>query len=62
MNSEGAPIAGVAIGADSLLVEVHPKPEKAFSDGAQPLNFDQFRAMMDDLRPYLELRSQTLGV
>jgi 3-deoxy-7-phosphoheptulonate synthase len=54
--------AGVAIGADGLLIEVHPKPEKAFSDGAQSLNFDQFRAMMADLRPYLELRNQTPAV
>src|SRR5579862_5913041 len=54
--------AGVAIGADGLLVEVHPKPEKAFSDGAQSLNFEQFRAMMEDLRPYLDLRSQSLAV
>ncbi len=51
--------AAVAIGADGLLVEVHPAPEKAFSDGAQSLDFKQFRAMMEDLRPYLELRSQS---
>jgi len=47
--------AGVAIGADGLLVEVHPFPEKAFSDGAQSLTLDQFRALTEDLRPYLEL-------
>jgi len=49
--------AAVAIGADGLLVEVHPAPEKALSDGAQSLDFNQFRRMMDDLRPYLELRN-----
>jgi len=54
--------AGVAIGADGLLVEVHPSPEKAMSDGAQSLDFQQFRAMMDDLRPYLELRRQSQTV
>jgi 3-deoxy-7-phosphoheptulonate synthase len=48
--------AAVAIGADGLIVEVHPRPEKAFSDGAQSLDFPQFRAMMESLRPYLELR------
>jgi len=47
--------AAVAIGADGLLVEVHPFPEKAFSDGAQSLTLDQFRALTNDLRPYLEL-------
>ena len=47
--------AGVAIGADGLLVEVHPAPEKAMSDGAQSLDPKQFAAMMRDLQPYVEL-------
>jgi 3-deoxy-7-phosphoheptulonate synthase len=47
--------AAVAVGADGLLIEVHPFPEKAFSDGAQSLTLDQFRALVTDLRPYLEL-------
>ena len=47
--------AAVAVGADGLLIEVHPFPEKAFSDGAQSLTFDQFRTLMSDLKPYLEL-------
>src|SRR5579872_1806081 len=47
--------AGVAIGADGLIVEVHPCPEKAVSDGAQSLTLDGFRAMMRDLRPYIAL-------
>ena len=47
--------AAVAIGADGLLVEVHPCPEKAFSDGAQSLTLEQFRTMMRDLKPYMEL-------
>jgi 3-deoxy-7-phosphoheptulonate synthase len=50
--------AGVAIGADGLLVEVHPQPEKAMSDGAQSLNFDQFANMMRDLEPYIGLWKQ----
>jgi 3-deoxy-7-phosphoheptulonate synthase len=45
----------VAIGADGLLVEVHPAPEKAISDGAQSLDLNQFRKMMLDLQPYLDL-------
>jgi 3-deoxy-7-phosphoheptulonate synthase len=47
--------AAVAIGADGLLVEVHPSPEKAVSDGAQSLTIPQFGAMMRDLAPYVEL-------
>ncbi len=49
--------AGVAIGADGLIVEVHPCPEKAVSDGAQSLTLDGFRAMMRDLQPYIKLWS-----
>ncbi len=47
--------AGVAIGADGLIVEVHPAPEKAISDGAQSLDLPQFERMMLDLQPYIEL-------
>ena len=47
--------AAVAIGADGLIVEVHPNPEKAVSDGAQSLTLPQFRAMMSDLKPYIKL-------
>src|SRR5271169_1806135 len=47
--------AGVAIGADGLLVEMHPAPEKAMSDGAQSLDPKQFVAMMKDLEPYVDL-------
>ena len=53
--------AAVAIGADGVIVEVHPHPEKAISDGAQSLDIPQFQAMMRDLEPYVELwhRSRT---
>ena len=47
--------AGVAIGADGIIVEVHPHPEKAMSDGAQSLSIPQFGEMMTELRPYIEL-------
>src|SRR5271167_527237 len=47
--------AGVAIGADGLIVEVHPAPEKAVSDGAQSLDLAQFAKMMNDLKPYVAL-------
>jgi len=47
--------AGVAIGADGLLIEVHPQPERAISDGAQSLDLAQFAALMRDLAPYIDL-------
>jgi 3-deoxy-7-phosphoheptulonate synthase len=47
--------AGVAIGADGLIVEAHPAPEKAVSDGAQSLDLAQFQKMMDELKPYVAL-------
>jgi 3-deoxy-7-phosphoheptulonate synthase len=47
--------AGVAVGADGLIVEVHPNPEKAVSDGAQSLTLEQFAKMMRDLKPYIAL-------
>src|SRR5437763_9182663 len=47
--------AGVAIGADGLIIEVHPAPEKAISDGAQSLDLAQFERMMRDLEPYIQL-------
>ena len=47
--------AAVAIGADGLMVEVHPCPERALSDGAQSLDLAQFRSMMTSLKSYLSL-------
>jgi 3-deoxy-7-phosphoheptulonate synthase len=47
--------AAVAIGADGLIMEVHPHPEKAISDGAQSLTLDQFRTLMLELKPYIAL-------
>jgi 3-deoxy-7-phosphoheptulonate synthase len=52
--------AAVAVGADGLLVEVHPCPEKALSDGNQSLTPYQFKAMMRELSPYIELRQKSL--
>ncbi len=40
-------MASVAVGADGLMVEVHPSPDHALSDGAQSLTFDNFRQLMD---------------
>jgi 3-deoxy-7-phosphoheptulonate synthase len=41
--------AALAIGADGLIIEVHPCPERALSDGAQSLNLDEFAALMKGL-------------
>ena len=43
-------LAGAAVGADGLLIEVHPDPANARSDGDQSLAFDEFGALMDELR------------
>ena len=43
-------MAAVAAGADGLIVEVHPDPAKALSDGRQSLTYDGFRRMMDAVR------------
>ncbi len=50
--------AGVAIGADGLIVEMHPCPAKAVSDGAQSLDIPGFAKMMKDLKPYVALWKQ----
>ena len=42
--------AAVAVGADGLLVEVHPEPEKAISDGLQSLKPEKFYQLMDEIR------------
>lgn len=47
---------GLAAGADGIIVEVHPNPEKAWSDGEQSLNFTEFAEMMTALEPYIALR------
>jgi 3-deoxy-7-phosphoheptulonate synthase len=51
--------AAAVVGADGLLVEVHPTPEKAMSDGNQSLSFDEFCCMMTDLQPYIELQQDS---
>jgi 3-deoxy-7-phosphoheptulonate synthase len=51
--------AAAVVGADGLLVEVHPAPEAAMSDGNQSLDFGEFRRMMTDLQPYIELQQES---
>jgi len=47
---EAMAMAGVAAGADGLIIEVHPKPEEALSDGPQSLKPDKFAALMKRVR------------
>lgn len=51
--------ASAVVGADGLLVEVHPNPEKALSDGMQSLSFSEFEKMMQDLRRYVAISPST---
>ncbi|MBI1319865.1 MAG: 3-deoxy-7-phosphoheptulonate synthase [Candidatus Hydrogenedens sp.] len=51
--------AAVAAGADGIMIEVHPRPEEAFSDGPQSLTPEHFRQLMEELKPYLALAGKT---
>ena len=51
--------AAAAVGADGLMIEVHPCPAKALSDGPQSLTFDDFEKLMKGLAPYTELAGRT---
>lgn len=52
--------ASAAAGADGLMIEVHIKPEDAYSDGAQSLKPSKFDAMMKELRPFVEAAGRIL--
>jgi 3-deoxy-7-phosphoheptulonate synthase len=43
--------AGIAAGADGLMIEVHPKPGDALKDGFESLTFENFAGMMEQVRP-----------
>ena len=52
--------AAVAAGTDGLIVEVHPDPERASSDGPQSLKPKKFAAMMQKLRLFAEADGRSL--
>jgi 3-deoxy-7-phosphoheptulonate synthase len=54
-------LASLAAGADGLLIEVHPDPDRAMSDGAQTLNFNAFRDLMTQLRRLAEPLGRTIN-
>lgn len=53
--------AAVAAGADGLLIEVHPQPEEALSDGAQSLKPERFATLMEHLAPIAAAVGRTLA-
>jgi 3-deoxy-7-phosphoheptulonate synthase len=53
--------AAVAAGADGVLVEVHPQPDKALSDGAQSLYPEQFAALVQQLRPIADAIGRSIA-
>lgn len=52
--------AAVASGADGIMVEVHPNPEEALSDGAQSLKFSKFELLMKEIKPVVEVMGRKL--
>ncbi len=54
-------LAGIAAGADGIIVEAHPDPMNALSDAAQQWPSDQFAGFMDAVRPLVALFGKTLG-
>ncbi len=52
--------AAVACGCDGLMIETHPNPACALSDGPQSLTFEQFDVLMNELRPFAQLVGKTL--
>ncbi len=53
-------LAGVAVGADGLIIEVHPNPEEAVSDGPQSLTLPQFAELMPQVRAMAEAVDRTV--
>ncbi|MEG0214869.1 MAG: 3-deoxy-7-phosphoheptulonate synthase [Hungatella sp.] len=51
--------AAIAVGADGLMIEVHPCPAQALSDGPQSLTFEQFDRLTQELKPYAALSGRS---
>lgn len=54
--------AAIAAGADGLLVEVHPRPEKALCDGEQSLTIELFAQLVKEITPIVHAMGKTLAV
>src|SRR5262249_19843035 len=53
-------LAGVAVGADGLIIEVHPRPEEALCDGAQALTREQYMELFDQAKRIYEVTAATI--
>jgi 3-deoxy-7-phosphoheptulonate synthase len=53
--------AGVAAGADGVIIEVHPRPHEAWSDGPQSLTPADFAQVIEELKPYIALESRRMN-
>lgn len=53
--------AAVAVGADGLMIETHPDPDTALSDGPQSLYFDQFAELMDQCRAIAKVVGRSMA-
>lgn len=53
--------ASMAVGADGIMIEVHPTPSRALSDGAQSLDFDDFKKMLSELKPLAGLCGKVMN-
>jgi 3-deoxy-7-phosphoheptulonate synthase len=54
--------AGVAVGADGLIIEVHPRPEEALCDGAQALTREQYLELFDQVKRIYEFTAESVPV
>jgi 3-deoxy-7-phosphoheptulonate synthase len=52
--------AAVAVGADGLMIEVHPDPANAMSDGPQMLKPKKFAQLMKELKPFAQAAGRTI--
>jgi len=52
--------AAIAAGADGVMIEVHPKPEEALSDGSQSLNFNLFDTLIEEISPIIKVMGKKL--
>jgi len=55
-------LAAIAAGADGVMIEVHPAPDLALKDGPQSLTFDNFRQLMEQLKPVVAAVGRDLAV
>ena len=52
--------AAIAAGADGLMIEMHPNPLEAFSDGPQSLTPNEFKTLMTEIKPFIKVAGKTL--